>query len=181
MAMYMNRNAPGSGLANLMAMQGRMGDSELVHMNPMEVKMFDAMTPGGLTRNPATGAPEGFAWWLPIMGAALGGIAGGVKGGGFKNVLKGAAIGGLAGLGGAGFMGATGLGGAGAGTLGSAWGPFSGLQGLFSGAGAAAGAPAIGSAAGTSVLSPSIGAAVPYMGTGVPAGAGGFGFAVNPK
>ena len=59
MAMYMNRDAPGSGLASLMAMQGRYGDTELVHMNPMEVKMFDAMTPGGLTRNPDTGAPEG--------------------------------------------------------------------------------------------------------------------------
>ena len=141
--MYMNRNAPGSGMASLMAMQGRMGDSELVHMNPMEVKMFDAMTPGGLTRNPATGAPEAFAWWLPIMGAALGGIAGGAKGGGFKNVLKGAAIGGLAGLGGAGFMGATGLGSTAAGGIGSAWGPFSGLQGLFSGAGAAGGTSSI--------------------------------------
>ena len=131
MAMYMNRDAPGSGLASLMAMQGRMGDTELVHMNPMEVKMFDAMTPGGLTRNPKTGAPEGFAWWLPIAGAAIGGLAGGARGGGFKNVLKGAALGGLLGLGGAGFMSATGLGATTAGSIGSPWGPFSGLQGLF--------------------------------------------------
>ena len=151
----MNRDAPGSGLASLMAMQGRMGDTELVHMNPMEVKMFDAMTPGGMTRNPATGAPEGFAWWLPIIGAAIGGIAGGVKGGGFKNVLKGAALGGLAGLGGAGFMSATGLGGAGAGALGSAWGPFSGLQGLFGGTGAAS----VGAGTGGGVYAPWLGGA----------------------
>ena len=137
MAMYMNRDAPGSGLANLMAMRGRYGDTELVHMNPMEVKMFDAMTPGGMTRNPDTGAPEGFAWWLPILGAAIGGIAGGAKGGGFKNVLKGAALGGLAGLGGAGFMSATGIGATAAGGMGSAWGPFAGLQGLFGGTGGA--------------------------------------------
>ena len=82
--MYMNRNAPGSGLASLMAMQGRMGDTELVHMNPMEVKMFDSMTPGGLTRNPATGAPEGFAWFaaLPLIakGALIGAAAGGISG-----------------------------------------------------------------------------------------------------
>ena len=198
MAMYMNRDAPGSGLASLMAMQGRYGDTELVHMNPMEVKMFDAMTPGGLTRNPDTGAPEGFAWWLPILGAAVGGIAGGAKGGGFKNVLKGAALGGLAGLGGAGFMSATGIGATAAGGMGSAWGPFTGLQGLFGGTGGAVGGSGmigggfglptnyipgvggLGSAAGTSVLAPSVGAAMPYMGSGVPTGAGNFGFAVNP-
>ena len=74
---------------------------------------------------------------MPILGAAIGGIAGGAKGGGFKNVLKGAALGGLAGLGGAGFMSAAGVGGVGAGALGSAWGPFTGLQGLFGGAGGA--------------------------------------------
>ena len=42
--------------ADLIEEQGRFGDTELVHLNPMEVKWLENMTPGGkLTRNPVTG------------------------------------------------------------------------------------------------------------------------------
>ncbi len=50
---------PLQGISNLMKMQGRMGDSELVHMSPMEVKGLSSL--GRLTRNPDTGLPEAFS------------------------------------------------------------------------------------------------------------------------
>tara|TARA_E500000318_G_scaffold14231_2_gene13887 strand:- start:2214 stop:3449 length:1236 start_codon:yes stop_codon:yes gene_type:complete len=50
---------PLSGISNLMKMQGRYGDSELVHMSPMEVKGLSSL--GKLTRNPDTGLPEAFS------------------------------------------------------------------------------------------------------------------------
>ena len=50
---------PLQGISNLMKMQGRMGDSELVHMSPMEVKGLASL--GRLTRNPDTGLPEAFS------------------------------------------------------------------------------------------------------------------------
>ena len=47
--------------ADLIEEQGRFGDTELVHLNPMEVKWLENMTPGGkLTRNPVTGKKEAF-------------------------------------------------------------------------------------------------------------------------
>ena len=49
---------PLQGISNLMKMQGRMGDTELVHMSPMEVKGLSSL--GKLTRNPETGLPEAF-------------------------------------------------------------------------------------------------------------------------
>ena len=49
---------PLQGISNLMKMQGRMGDTELVHMSPMEVKGLASL--GRLTRNPETGLPEAF-------------------------------------------------------------------------------------------------------------------------
>ena len=49
------------GLADALAMQGRRGDSTLVHMNPMEVRMLETMSPDGrLSINPETGLPEAF-------------------------------------------------------------------------------------------------------------------------
>jgi hypothetical protein len=70
--------APYSGLAQLMELQGRRGDSMLVHMNPMEVRMLEAMSPDGrLSTNPDTGLTEAFKLKdilgvaLPIAGAAL--------------------------------------------------------------------------------------------------------------
>jgi len=50
---------PLQGVSNLMKMQGRYGDTELVHMSPMEVKGLASL--GKLTRNPDTGLPEAFS------------------------------------------------------------------------------------------------------------------------
>ena len=97
------------GLADALAMQGRRGDSTLVHMNPMEVRMLETMSPDGrLSINPETGLPEAFklkdlaAIALPIAaGAFLGPAAAGLLG---TSALTGTAV-------------ATGLGGVGAGLL----------------------------------------------------------------
>ena len=43
MAYFTNREAPQSGLANLLAMRGRMGDTELVHMSKPEINMLRTM------------------------------------------------------------------------------------------------------------------------------------------
>lgn len=53
--------------ATQIAAKGRNGDTMLVHMNPIEVKWMDSMTPGGLTVNPDTGQPEAFAFLLPLL------------------------------------------------------------------------------------------------------------------
>ena len=58
MAMMVNRKAPYSGVANLMALQGRGGDTELVHMSKPEVRGLQSL--GQLTVNPDTGLPEAF-------------------------------------------------------------------------------------------------------------------------
>ena len=50
MAYLTNRNAPVSGLANLLAMRGRQGDTELVHMSKPEIDMMERM--GKMTSNP---------------------------------------------------------------------------------------------------------------------------------
>ena len=117
------------------ASRGRHGDTMLMHVNPDELKGLSSLL-GPTTINPDTGLPEAFAWWLPLIGAAIGGISTGS--------WKGAALGGLAGLGGAGFLGATGLGGTAAGTLGSTWGPFSGLFGGATGLGGGAAGAGLG-------------------------------------
>ena len=64
------------GLAGLMKLKGRQGDTQLVHMSPMEVKTLDALAPGGLTTNPSTGLPEAFKLkdLLPALGAVAGGM-----------------------------------------------------------------------------------------------------------
>lgn len=72
MAVMVNRNAPYSGLANLMAMQGRYGDTELVHMSKPEIQGLASL--GQLTINPDTGLPEAFS--LKSLLPAIGGIAG---------------------------------------------------------------------------------------------------------
>jgi hypothetical protein len=58
MALYIDKNAPGSGLANLMAARGRQGDTELVHMTKPEVQRL--MSTGLMSLNPKTGLPEYF-------------------------------------------------------------------------------------------------------------------------
>jgi len=59
MAYLTNRQAPNSGLANLLAMKGRMGDTELVHMSKPEIDILERM--GKMTMNPMTGLPEAFS------------------------------------------------------------------------------------------------------------------------
>ena len=59
MAYMVNRQAPMSGLSNLLALRGRMGDTELVHMSRPEINMLRRM--GELTMNPRTGLPEAFS------------------------------------------------------------------------------------------------------------------------
>ena len=54
MAYMVNRQAPMSGLSNLLALRGRMGDTELVHMSKPEIRMLGRM--GELTTNPRTGS-----------------------------------------------------------------------------------------------------------------------------
>ena len=75
-----NRDAPYSGLANLMAMNGRFGDTELVHMSKPEIRGLASL--GELTINPDTGLPEAFSLGniLPLainigLGAATGGMS----------------------------------------------------------------------------------------------------------
>lgn len=58
MAYMINRDAPQSGLANLLALRGRQGDTELVHMSKPEIAALQSM--GQMTVNPATGLPEAF-------------------------------------------------------------------------------------------------------------------------
>ena len=73
---------PLSGISNLMKMQGRYGDSELVHMSPMEVKGLSSL--GKLTRNPDTGLPEAFnigGFFRDYVGPALATAAFGPAGG----------------------------------------------------------------------------------------------------
>ena len=70
MAMMIDRDAPMSGLANLMAMKGRQGDTELIHMTKPEIRGLASL--GKLTVNPDTGLPEAFSFksFLPAIAAA---------------------------------------------------------------------------------------------------------------
>ena len=58
MAYMVDRTAPYSGVASLMALQGRMGDTELVHMSKPEIRGLQSL--GKITVNPDTGLPEAF-------------------------------------------------------------------------------------------------------------------------
>ena len=104
-----------SGIAGELASRGRYGDSMLMHVNPMEVEGLASIVP--ITRNPDTGLPEAF--WPLLIGAALGGLAGGLNaksndtpllqgilGGAVLGGLGGSGIGAMAGAGGAGIAGA---------------------------------------------------------------------------
>lgn len=69
-----NQEAPYSGIAGLMAAQGRYGDTELLHVRPDELAGLSSM--GQLTVNPETGLPEAFNFrsLLPAVGAIAGSI-----------------------------------------------------------------------------------------------------------
>ena len=58
MAVFINRQAPQSGIASLLALQGRGGDTELVHMTRPEVRRLQQS--GLMSINPDTGLPEYF-------------------------------------------------------------------------------------------------------------------------
>lgn len=88
----MNTRYPLQPMAQQLAEQGRYGDSMLVHMNPAEVAGINALTPGGLTRNPQTGQPEAFAFLVPLISSGIVGAAG-LTGAGAA--LTGAAISGI--------------------------------------------------------------------------------------
>jgi LysM repeat protein len=98
MAYMVDRKAPYSGIANLMALQGRMGDTELVHMSKPEIRGLQSL--GEITINPDTGLPEAFNLksMLPVVGAIAGtmllgpGIGTALGGGAFGSI-GGAAIG----------------------------------------------------------------------------------------
>jgi LysM repeat protein len=93
-----DRTAPYSGVASLMALQGRMGDTELVHMSKPEIRGLASL--GKITVNPDTGLPEAFNLksMLPVVGAIAGtmllgpGIGTALGGGAFGSI-GGAAIG----------------------------------------------------------------------------------------
>jgi len=80
-----DRKAPYSGLSSIMAMKGRMGDTELVHMSKPEVRALENL--GQMTRNPATGLPEAFTLRDAIPAAA--GIAASVLAPGVGTALFG--------------------------------------------------------------------------------------------
>lgn len=101
-----NQEAPYSGIAGLMAAQGRYGDTELLHVRPDELAGLASM--GQLTVNPDTGLPEAFNFrsLLPAVGAVagslllgpavaplLGATAGGALGAGFGSFAGGLAAG----------------------------------------------------------------------------------------
>lgn len=67
-------NAPYKGVADELAKFGRFGDSELVHLNPIEVRILSSLSPTGeLTINPVTGQKEAFLPFLaPLLGSFLG-------------------------------------------------------------------------------------------------------------
>ena len=80
MAEMINREAPLSGLSSLMAMKGRQGDTELIHMTKPEIAGLASL--GKITINPDTGLPEAFSFKqiLPMianvgLGIATGGLS----------------------------------------------------------------------------------------------------------
>lgn len=95
MATVINRDAPYSGLSSLMALKGRMGDTELVHMSKPEVRSLEAT--GQLTVNPDTGLPEAFGLRniLPVALGIAGGAAGSMVGMPFLGAAVGTGLGSL--------------------------------------------------------------------------------------
>ena len=88
------------GVADILANQGRYGDSMLVHMNPVEVQGLASLSPtGSLTVNPQTGQPEAFLPFLaPLLGSVFGStvLAGTIPALAGKTALAGAIGSGLA-------------------------------------------------------------------------------------
>lgn len=93
MATVINRDAPYSGLSSLMALKGRMGDTELVHMSKPEIRALEAT--GKVTINPDTGLPEAFGLKniLPVALGIAGGAAGSMVGMPFLGAAAGTGLG----------------------------------------------------------------------------------------
>ena len=110
--MYQQQPRQMEGIADILANQGRYGDSMLVHMNPVEVQGLASLSPtGSLTINPETGQPEAFLPFLaPLLGSILGSTA--------LTGLGGTALGSMGALGTV-LGGASGLSSAAAGAIGS--------------------------------------------------------------
>lgn len=89
MATLVNKDAPYSGLSSLMALRGRGGDTELVHMSPSEVKGLASL--GQLTINPDTGLPEAFK--LKSLLPTIAGIGAAVATGGTSLLIPALATG----------------------------------------------------------------------------------------
>ena len=110
--MYQQQPRQMEGIADILANQGRYGDSMLVHMNPVEVQGLASLSPtGSLTINPETGQPEAF---LPFLAPLLGGMLGSTA----LTGLAGSTLGGMGALGTL-LGGAGGLSSAAAGAIGS--------------------------------------------------------------
>ena len=176
-------NAPYQGVADQLAKYGRYGDSELVHLNPIEVQMLASLSPTGqLTTNPMTGRKEAFLPFLaPLLGSFLG-----------SSLLTGT---------GAALLGGAGLSSAAAGAIGSGLattlatgdleqGIMSGITGFGIGSalgGLGAGAKAAtetatqaGTQAGTQAATQAAADTTTQLATQVPQVAEGFGSAINP-
>jgi hypothetical protein len=73
------------GIGDMLAQQGRNGDTMMAHVNPQEMQLLQAVGGSG-TINPATGQPEFFLKKLvkkvikPVVGGALGFLVGGPVG-----------------------------------------------------------------------------------------------------
>lgn len=89
MATLVNRDAPYSGLSSLMALRGRGGDTELVHMSKPEVRGLASL--GELTINPDTGLPEAFK--LKSLLPTIAGIGAAVATGGTSLLIPALATG----------------------------------------------------------------------------------------
>ena len=93
MAYMVDRTAPYSGVASLMALQGRRGDTELVHMSKPEIRGLQSL--GKITVNPDTGLPEAFNLKsiIPIVTTVAGGFFGGPAGAAAGSALGNFAVG----------------------------------------------------------------------------------------
>jgi hypothetical protein len=174
-------NAPYSKVADHLASFGRYGDSELVHLNPIEVQMLASLSPTGqLTVNPITGRKEAFLPFLaPLLGSFLG------------NAALGSTL--------AGALGSKALGAAAASALGSAaattavtgdleQGIMSGITGFGIGsalgslgqAGTELAKETVNQGAQAATAASNLTSAAPNIATAAPTVAEGFGAAVNP-
>ena len=61
-------------MAQALAGFGRYGDSELVHMNPEEVRILEQLAGQRMTTNPVTGRQEAFAFLVPLLATLAGSL-----------------------------------------------------------------------------------------------------------